>query len=87
MAATGKSAKRSTAKKRAVAKRPSPKKQPARKSPSKRRGKKSTASKTTRLKRRAKKGLKAARGGLGSVVKAGKKTWEKLKSTTANVIG
>jgi hypothetical protein len=48
---------------------------------------KSAAPRTISLKRRAKKGLKAARGGLGRVVKAGKKTWEKLKSTTANVMG
>jgi hypothetical protein len=86
MAATKKSAKRSAAKKRATAKRPSPKKQPARKAPSKRRGKKS-APKTTGLKQRARKGLKAARGSLGSVLQAGKKTWKKLKTTTADVIG
>ncbi len=86
MAATRKSAKRSAAKKRAAAKRPSSKKQPARKSTSKRRGKKSLALKTTGLKRRARKGLKAARGGLGSVLEAGGKTWETLKTTTANVM-
>jgi len=39
------------------------------------------------LKRQAKKGLKAARGGLDSVLRAGKKTWEKLKTTTTDVIG
>jgi len=48
---------------------------------------KSAGPKTTALKRRAKKGLKAARGGLDSVLQAGKKTWETLKTTTANVIG
>ena len=86
MAATWKSAKRGAAKKRAAAKRPSSKKS-ARKSTAKRRGKKSLALKTTGLKRRARKGLKAARGGLDSVLQAGRKTWEKLKITTTDVIG
>ncbi|MEP7228297.1 MAG: hypothetical protein ABI785_13095 [Gemmatimonadales bacterium] len=86
MAATRKSAKRSAAKKRAAAKRPSSKKQSSRKSSPKRRGKQSPAPKTTSLKRRAKKGLKAARGGLDSVLQVGEKTWESLKSTTANVM-
>jgi hypothetical protein len=86
MAATRKSAKSSAAKKRAAAKRPSSKKQPGRKATSKRRGKKFTALKTTSLKRRAKKGLKAARGGLDSVLQAGEKTWETLKNTTTSVM-
>jgi hypothetical protein len=86
MAATRKSAKRSAAKKRAPAKLPSSKKQPARKSTAKRRGKKSTKPKTTGLKRQARKGLKAARGGLDSVLEVGGKTWESLKNTTANVM-
>ncbi len=86
MAATRKSAKRSAAKKRATAKRPSSKKPPARKSNSKRRGKKSGPAKTTTLKRQAKKGLKAARGGLDSVLQAGEKTWASLKTTTTNVM-
>jgi hypothetical protein len=86
MAATRKSAKRSPAKKRAAAKRPSPTKKPVRKSSSKRRSKKTPASKATGLKRQAKKGLKAARGGLDSVMQAGGKTWKSLKSTTANVV-
>ena len=34
----------------------------------------------------AKKGLKVARGGFDSVIQAGGKTWESLKSTTANVM-
>jgi hypothetical protein len=86
MAATRKSAKRSAAKKRAAAKRPSSKKQPARKATSKRRAKKLAALKPTSLKRQAKKGLKAARGGLDSVLQAGEKTWETLKTTTTNVV-
>lgn len=86
MAATKKSAKRSAAKKRAAAKRPSSQTQPARKPASKRRGKKAGASKTTGLKRQAKKGLKAARGGLDSVLEAGGKTWKSLKTTTASVV-
>jgi hypothetical protein len=86
MAATRKSAKRSAAKKRATAKRSSSKKQAARKSTAKRRGKKSAALKTAGLKRQARKGLKAARGGLDSVIEAGGKTWETLKTTTASVV-
>jgi len=85
MAATRKSAKRRAAKKSA-AKRPSSKKKAVRKSTSKRRAKKS-ASKPTGLKRQAKKGLKVARGGFDSVMQAEEKTWESLKSTTANVMG
>ncbi|MEA2724430.1 MAG: hypothetical protein QOH59_2201 [Gemmatimonadales bacterium] len=86
MAATRKSAKRRAAKQSASAKRPSSKKKPARKSTPKRRANKTTASKATGLKRQAKKGLKAARGGLDSVLQAGEKTWESLKTTTANVM-
>jgi len=86
MAATRKSAKRSAAKKRAAAKRPSSKKKPAPKSAPKRRARKKTSSTTVGLKRQAKKGLKAARGGFDSVMQAGEKTWETLKTTTANVV-
>ena len=86
MVATRNSAKRRAAKKRASAKRPSAKKKPARKSAPKRRAKKTTASKATGLKRQARKGLKAARGGFDSVLQAGEKTWESLKTTTANVV-
>ena len=86
MAASRKSAKPSAGKKRVTAKRPSSTKQPTRKSASKRRGKKSAAPKAAGLKRQAKKGLKAARGGLNSVLRAGKKTWETLKTTTASVM-
>lgn len=85
MAATRKSAKRRAAKKSA-AKRPSSKKKAVRKPTAKRRAKKS-ASKPAGLKRQAKKGLKVARGGFDSVMQAGEKTWESLKSTTANVMG
>lgn len=86
MAATRKSAKRSAPKKSAAGKRPSSKKKAVRKSTSKRRAKKTPASKATGLKRQARKGLKAARGGFDSVMQAGEKTWETLKSTTANVM-
>jgi hypothetical protein len=86
MAATRKSAKRSAAKKSAAAKRPSSKKKAARKPASSRRTKKTGASKATGLKRQAKKGLKVARGGFDSVMQVGGKTWESLKSTTANVV-
>jgi hypothetical protein len=91
MAATKKPPKRSPAKKRTAAKgtaakRASAKKQPARKTSSKGRSKKSGTPKASGLKRQAKKGLKAARGGLDSVLQAGEKTWETLKTTTANVM-
>lgn len=86
MAAIRKSAKRRAAKKSASAKRPSSRKKPARKSASKRRAKKATGIKTSSLKRQAKKGLKAARGGFESVLQAGEKTWVTLKTTTANVM-
>jgi hypothetical protein len=85
MAATRKSAKRSAAKKRATAKRSS-KKQAPRKPPAKRGGKKSAAPKTAGLRRQARKGLKAARGGLDSVLEAGGKTWKTLKTTTTSVM-
>lgn len=86
MAATRKSAKPSAAKKSAAAKRPSSRKKAVRKPASKRRAKKTRASTATGLKRQAKKGLKAARGGFDSVMQAGGKTWESLKSRTANVM-
>jgi hypothetical protein len=86
MAATRKSAKRGAAKKRAAAKRPSSKKPPARKSTAKRRTRKSAGTKASGLKRKARKGLKAARGGLNTVIQAGGKTWRSLKSTTAQVV-
>jgi len=85
MAATRKSAKRRAPKKRSAAKHPSSKKRPARKSSAKRRAK-SAAPRTISLKRRAKKGLKAARGGLDSVLQVGGKTWKTLKTTTVNVM-
>ena len=74
MAATRKSAKRSTPKKRPAGKRQSAKK--------KSKGKAATP-KATQLKRKARKGLKAARGGLDTVLQAGEKTWKKLKATIA----
>ena len=86
MAASRKSAKRSAAKKSAAAKGPSSKKKAVRKPASKRRARKTRTSKATGLKRQARKGLKAARGGFDSVMQAGGKTWESLKSTTANVM-
>lgn len=65
-------------KKRKSAKRSSAKKRPARKAASKRRAK-TRVSRSTTLKRKARKGLRAAR-------QAGEKTWEALKSTTAQVV-
>jgi hypothetical protein len=67
-----------TGKKRSSAKRSSAKKRPARKAASKRRAK-TRASRSTTLKRKARKGLRAAR-------QVGEKTWEALKSTTAQVV-
>jgi hypothetical protein len=83
-----------TGKKRGSAKRSSAKKQSARKAASRGRGKKAAsggrtktrASKTTKLQRKARRGLRAARGGIDTVRQAGEKTWEALKSTTAQVV-
>jgi hypothetical protein len=76
MAATKKSAKRSARKKGPATKRQSAKKKKS----------KAAAPKASQLKRRARKGLKAARGGIDTVLQAGGKTWETLKSTTAQVV-
>jgi hypothetical protein len=87
MASTRKSTKRTAGTKRRGAKR-APKKRSARKAPSKRRAEPGSPrpTKTTRLKRKAKKGLRAAREGLDRVRQVGEKTWEALKSTTGQVI-
>lgn len=85
MAATRKSTKRAAGKKRSSAKRSSTKKRPTRKAASRGRTK-SRALKTTTLKRNARKGLRAAKGGIDTVRQAGEKTWEALKSTTAHVV-
>jgi hypothetical protein len=85
MAATRKSTKRTAGKKRSSAKRSSTKKRTSRKSASRGRAK-SKALKTTTLKRRARKGLKAAKGGIESMRQVGERTWETLKSTTAQVV-
>lgn len=75
MAARKKSAKRTATKK----------KKPARKATSKSRSKKSTA-KAARSKPRSRKASKTARGGLDTMRQVGEKTWETLKSTTAQVV-
>jgi hypothetical protein len=85
MAATRKSTKRTAGKKRSSAKRSSTKKRAGRKSASNGRAK-SKALKTATLKRRARKGLKAAKGGIESMRQVGERTWETLKSTTAQVV-
>jgi hypothetical protein len=77
MAATRKSAKRTAGKKRrsasrAASKKRSTKKRTARKTASKRASKSSV--------------VRAAKGGLKSVRQAGERTWETLKSTTAQVV-
>jgi hypothetical protein len=97
MAATRKSAKRTARKKRSgvakrgTAKRGAAKKSAARKSASRRParsggggGKKATG--RASLKRQAKKGLQAARGGIETVRQVGDRAWETLKSTTAQVV-
>jgi hypothetical protein len=97
MAPTRKTAKRKGGKKRAGAKRASARKRtssakkrtssakrPSRKTASKRAGRRTT--RTTTLKRRAKQGLQAARGGLETVREAGERTWEALRSTTSQVV-
>lgn len=85
MVATKKPAKRSAAKKRPAAKPQSSRKKVIRKRAKRGTGK-TPGPKVTRLKRRARKGLTAARGGLDSVLQAGEKTWRTLKSTTAQVV-
>jgi hypothetical protein len=91
MASTRKSAKARTGKKRSGAKRgsartrsSSAKKRSTRKAASRRAAKR--ASRKATLKRRAKQGLQAARGGLKTVRRAGERTWEALRSTTAQVV-
>jgi hypothetical protein len=78
------SAKRTSAK-RTSAKRATAKKGAARKSASKRRAK-AGGSGTKALKRTARKGLRAAQGGIETMRQVGEKTWETLKSTTAHVV-
>ena len=88
MAATRKSAKRTARKKRARSKPASARKRSGRKSAAKRGSKtrKTRVRKTTTLKRKAKKGLRAAREGLDTVRQAGEKTWSALRSTTSQVV-
>jgi hypothetical protein len=83
MAATRKSAKRSSRKKRA-AKGRTAKKRMAAKSGSKGRSK-SSAKKAGGSKKRTSRG-RSGRGPLNRVRAAGEKTWEALKSTTAQVV-
>jgi hypothetical protein len=82
MAPTRKSAKRASGKKR-TAKRATAKKRPRAKPASRRRGK-SAAKKASSSKKRSR--ARAARGPLDSVIVAGEKTWEVLKSTTAQMV-
>ena len=66
------------------AKRTAPKKKPARKAASKSQSRKS--SKSAGSKPRSRKASKTARGGLDTMRQVGEKTWETLKSTTAQVV-
>jgi hypothetical protein len=84
MAATRKSAKRSASKKRSTAKKKGSAKTSAKSTRA--RTTKAGRGKTTTLKRRAKKGLGAAREGFDSVLEAGGKTWRTLKNTTAQMV-
>lgn len=86
MAATKKPAKRSASRKRPQPKRKGSKKKSARKSSSKTSSKKTSAARAPGLQRRAGKGFKPVRGGLDSVLQAGEKTWETLKTTTAQMV-
>jgi hypothetical protein len=83
MAPTRKSAKRTSGKKRSV-KRATAKKRAGAKPASKRRTK-STAKKASRTKKRTTR-ARSARSPLDSVRVAGEKTWEALKSTTAQMV-
>jgi hypothetical protein len=86
MASTRKSPKRSSRKKGKSAKRAAARKRPARKAASKRRKTARRGTRSVALKRRAKRGLKVAREGIDTVRQAGERTWETLKSTTAQVV-
>lgn len=91
MARTRKSAKRSTRKKQSGAKRTTAKNTAVRKSAPRRAAKRSGSkskrtARTGGLKRQARKGLQAARGGIETVRQVGDKAWETLKSTTAQVV-
>jgi hypothetical protein len=92
-AATRKSAKRTAGKKRSSAKRASAKKRAGGKASSPRRttGRIKKAGKTAgkvagKVKKKARKVARAARGPINTVMDAGGKTWEALKSTTANMM-
>ena len=84
MAATRKSASRSASKKRLTAKKKGSTKTSAKSARTK--TKKTGRGKTTALRRRARKGLSAARDGFDSVLEAGGKTWRTLKNTTAHLV-
>lgn len=84
MAPTRKSAKRTAGKKRTASKRSPAKKRAAGKAASKRRSR-ATRAKAT-VKKTARKALRTVRGPLNTVLGAGEKTWETLKSTTAQVV-
>jgi hypothetical protein len=88
MAATRKSAKRTTRKKRSGARRASAKKRPVRKPGSKRGSKKNStrSRRRTNLKGKAQKGLRVARQGMDTVRQAGERSWEVLKSTAGQVV-
>jgi hypothetical protein len=74
-----------TKKKRRPAKRTSAKKKRPARAAAKRRTK-ARATRTKSLKKSARRGLRAARGGIDTVRQAGEKTWEALKSTTSQVV-
>jgi hypothetical protein len=71
-------------KKRGSAKRPTARKR-ATKAATKRRTKRAAPT-TAALKRKARQGLRAAQGGMDTVREAGERTWEALKSTTAQMV-
>jgi hypothetical protein len=85
MAATKKSAKRTAGKRRSSAKRSSAKKSAGVKASAKRRIK-SLTKKAGKAKKKARKVVRAARGPIDTVLDAGGKTWEALKSTTAQMV-
>ena len=82
MAATRKSSKRA-GRKRAGAKRPSAKKRSTRKKSAARSG---AAKRGSTVKTAVRKATKSARNPIATVKQAGEKTWEALKSTTAQMV-
>ena len=87
MASTRKSTKRTARTKRGRAKTTAKKRSAKATSKGRAKAGGTGSTRSTGLKRKAAKGLRAAREGLDRVRQVGEKTWEALRSTTGQVIG